>query len=91
MTNQPGTDRKSTNELPPVLDADGREWGPVRVLPNERTCISCGETVLANETGCTRCEDLQYKKRPTVSDQLVPTISYLRPGEYQLIGAERHA
>jgi hypothetical protein len=57
----------------------------IKVQPNEVTCLSCGETFPADWSGCPRCsleDDAerkpgQYKRTPTV-----PTISYLKPGEY---------
>ena len=59
----------------------------VKVQPNEVTCLQCGETFPAWWSGCPRCSADDdgseprapgtYKRTPTV-----PTISYLRPGEY---------
>lgn len=60
---------------------------PPRVIvhANEVTCTICGETFPASWNGCPRCTDVadrtgwgsRYKQTPTV-----PTLSYLREGEY---------
>jgi hypothetical protein len=61
---------------------------PPRVIvhANEVTCLVCGETFPASWHGCPRCTDDQpdrtgygsrYRATPTV-----PTLSYLREGEY---------
>lgn len=43
----------------------------VRVAPGEKTCTVCGETITA--AACPRCDD---------GGALVPTVSYLRDGEW---------
>ncbi len=64
--------------------ADSWDFQRVRVLgAKEMTCTECGETT--NEPYCIRCG------RPTrdggiiaTRTRMVPTVSYLQPGEYEL-------
>jgi len=68
---------------PPVRDLDGLAVWRVRVASqDEMTCTQCGETT---DTGrCYRCgadlDDFDGIETP-----MVPTLSYLKPGEYDLI------
>jgi hypothetical protein len=58
----------------------------LRIAPDERTCLVCGETAVrwalheehwtAKPWHCPRCEDLGV---------LVPTVSFLRDGEYEIV------
>lgn len=67
----------------PVRDLDGLAVWRVRVASqDEMTCTQCGETT---DTGrCYRCgadlDDFDGIETP-----MVPTLSYLKPGEYDLI------
>ena len=64
----------------PVRTVDGLPLWRVRVASaQETTCRVCGET---SDTGrCYRCgNDLDGIETP-----MVPTISYLKPGEYDLL------
>jgi hypothetical protein len=53
----------------------------LRIAANERTCLVCGETAMASnwheaaDWHCPRCEDRGV---------LVPTVSYLKQGEYEV-------
>ena len=70
----------------PPRDVDGRPVWRVRVASrNERTCLDCGETT--TEAYCPRCagdKDIGHLQA-TKSARLVPTLQYLREGEYERI------
>lgn len=66
-------------DWPPVKTYDGRILHHVSVLPGERTCRECGETVAARLDYCTRCSDTDAGL--FVRD-LVPTESYSRDDEF---------
>ena len=78
--------------MTPVRDCNGQAVWRVRVSPNERTCLICGETFPASWDGCARCsadgderefDELgrpKYKSVPSVA-----TIDYLMQGEWELI------
>ena len=63
--------------LPPVRDHEGRPVRFVRVNRNEQTCLDCGETTA--EGYCQVCSDFS---EGVIAKHLVPTLSYLRDGEY---------
>lgn len=53
----------------------------------EVTCLNCGETFPATWTCCPRCEDgntpgLRKQDNKAMRTPTVPTVRYLRPGEY---------
>jgi len=53
----------------------------------EVTCLNCGETFPATWMCCPRCEDgsqpgLRRQDNTAVRTPTVPTVRYLRPGEY---------
>jgi hypothetical protein len=54
----------------------------VKVAGNERTCLGCGDTFTDY---CLRCGFTEDGKRRKTSVPAVPTLSYLRDGEYELI------
>ena len=74
-------------ELPPVRDLHGRKVWRVRVASErERTCLDCGETTL--DEYCWRCvaeaeSNQRHKPESAVGRRLVPTLSYLKPDEYE--------
>lgn len=68
------------NNLPPVRDQAGYRVWRVKVGPGERTCTRCGETCTGSY--CERCSDLVGMA--LARQALVPTLDYLRPGEYDV-------
>ncbi len=60
----------------------------IRVGRGEMTCTRCGETT--NQAYCVRCGDdtakAGYTKTVRGMGQLVPTVSYLKDGEYEVVG-----
>lgn len=76
----------SVMDLPPVRDVHGRKvWRVKLASVDERTCLDCGETTLADY--CVRCADeheLSHQKAIKAA-RLVRTIDYLREGEYERI------
>ena len=75
-------------ELPPVRDLHGHVvWRVKLASPREMTCTVCGETTL--DDYCVRCadeQDLTHHKAIQAA-RLVPTLSYLQPGEYERNGS----
>lgn len=67
----------------PVRDWEGNVVWRVRVAPGELTCTGCGETT---SDYCPRCGG-QDEDGKTMTDapKLVPTLSYLREGEWESI------
>lgn len=70
-------------ELPPVRDVDGFVRWRVRVGKDELTCLECGETFSPHDI-CPRCGLRDDGIRRTEMPPAVPTLSYLREGEYEL-------
>ena len=72
-------------DLPPVRDVHGRKvWRVKLASEREMTCTICGETTM--EDYCTRCSkeaDINQRHRVEKAGRLVPTLSYLRPNEYE--------
>lgn len=62
----------------------GDTWRLVRVAPDERTCLACGDTFCGEY--CTRCgaRDEQGGAPRAVQPPSVPTLRYLRDGEYEV-------
>lgn len=54
----------------------------VRVSPGERTCCECGET-FPDDAMCPRCGLNDDGSRRVPPQPSVPTLSYLREGEYE--------
>ena len=54
----------------------------IRVIPNERTCCRCGET-FAEGSRCVLCGTDDKGTILKVQPPSVPTISYLREGEWE--------
>lgn len=74
------------NALPPVRDVHGHVVWRVRIASErERTCLDCGETTV--EEHCLRCvaeaEANPLERAHKAGRRLVPTLSYLKPGEYE--------
>jgi hypothetical protein len=66
-------------------DHTGRVTRLLKVAQGEQTCTGCGE--IAIDGFCPRCglfDDGTRRKEPP---PLVPTISYLRDGEYYVMAA----
>jgi len=69
--------------------APSRTWQPpngdtqlvVCVAPNERTCLGCGETFVGEF--CIRCGLRGDGTRREKLPPSVPTLAYLREGEYE--------
>lgn len=62
----------------PVRDMDGLVLHRIRVVsPEEMTCLECGETTV--EGKCWRCG----RGFDAAATPMVPTISYLKPEEYE--------
>lgn len=70
--------------LPPVRRVDGSTLWRVRVIPNELTCLECGETFGPNDI-CPRCGTMDDGERRSELPQSVPTLSYLQEGEYEVV------
>ena len=80
--------------MPPVRDCEGHVVWRVRVTANEMTCLDCGEIATHSHdsvgnplTYCPRCttdEELDGEERLDLrrNARLVPTMSYLREGEW---------
>ena len=62
----------------------------IRVGRNEMTCTVCGE--VTNQNYCVRCNEevgVMGNKHAQVAahhGRMVPTVSYLRDGEYEVVG-----
>lgn len=61
----------------------------IRVGKEELTCTVCGETSAWGY--CVRCNEEAHgngenAKRRTLAQHMVPTVSYLRDGEYEVVG-----
>ena len=62
----------------------------IRVGRNEMTCTVCGE--VTNQNYCMRCNDElgvmgnNHAQVAAKRGQLVPTVSYLREEEYEVVG-----
>ena len=62
----------------------------IRVGRNEMTCTVCGE--VTNQAYCMRCNeeaDVQgnnYAQVAAKRGRMVPTVSYLREEEYEVVG-----
>jgi hypothetical protein len=54
----------------------------IRVAPNERTCCQCGETFPDGDR-CPICCTDEHGNVRKVQPPSVPTISYLREGEWE--------
>ncbi len=67
------------SDLPPVRSVDGVRVWRVKVAPGEKTCTRCGETTA--ESYCPRCAEQMHW---TKARNLVPTVTYLRAGEYEV-------
>lgn len=67
----------------PVHDMHDHVVWRVRVLPDEMTCLGCGETFVAGRycVNCSVNEDGTRRRNPPPA---VPTVSYLREGEYEM-------
>jgi len=67
-----------------VRDLHGHVVWRVRVAPGEMTCLDCGETTSARDSYCVRCAaDDQQQQNSGGAGRLVPTLAYLRDGEYE--------
>jgi hypothetical protein len=70
-----------------VLDTNGNIVWRVRVAKNEMTCLDCGETTTRGF--CTRCvvedDEMGASGHSKLGRNLVPTLSYLREGEYECV------
>lgn len=81
----------SVMDLPPVRDLHGNKVWRIKVASErERTCLDCGETTV--EEYCLRCvAEAETNQRHNLTSQvgrrLVPTLSYLKPGEYERNGS----
>ena len=75
-------------DLPPVRDVHGSVVWRVRITsPQEMTCTVCGETTVAEY--CIRCAaeaEANHRYAVRKAGTLVPTLSYLKPGEYERNG-----
>ena len=76
--------------LPPTRDLHGHVVWRVKVGgKREQTCLDCGETTIGDY--CLRCvadADVTANKQTVkVGRRLVPTLSYLKPGEYERNGS----
>ena len=85
-----------TGQLIEPKGADGLPIWRVRVAMGERTCLNCGETFTTHQDSiereqgacpiCTASETGEDGTRRQRKQPSVPTIDYLRPGEYESIG-----
>lgn len=66
----------------PVRDCDGHTVWRVRVAPGELTCTGCGETLVNG--ACVICTFDGKGQATRPRPPAVPTVSYLREGEYTL-------
>lgn len=66
----------------PVLSWDGRRIWRVQVAHGEMTCTSCGDVFRAGGY-CTRCATFARGNRSMEAPEAVPTLSYLRDGEWE--------
>ena len=71
-------------EPPAWVPPTGDTWPVVRVVPNERTCLGCGDVFVGEF--CIRCgaRDEQAGARRTEQPPSVRTVDYLRVGEYEV-------
>ena len=79
-----GADRHSitVNFSRPVRDLHGHPVWRVKVSSvDEKTCLDCGETTTGDY--CLRCATLVDTAEAKSAPRLVPTLSYLRPNEYE--------
>ncbi len=71
-------------EQGPVIGVEGdTKWRVTVAGVDEVTCLDCGETYPKRWRGCPRCNEdatSHYMK----ATKTVPTLSYLRPGEYEI-------
>ena len=69
----------------PPRDLHGHPVWRVKVVgPSEMTCLDCGETTV--DGYCLRCvaeADADQRRDVIQAGRLVPTLSYLRPNEYE--------
>ena len=58
----------------------------IRVGRGEMTCTRCGETTALGY--CVRCNEDTHGggNKAKLAAQLVPTVSYLKDGEYEVVG-----
>jgi hypothetical protein len=75
-----------------VRDMSGHVIWKVRVAPNELTCTGCGEIALAGGDMkgrliyyCPLCGTDEVGTLRKDAPALVPTLSYLQPGEYEVM------
>lgn len=54
-------------------------WWLIKVAPDEKTCLLCGEV-----THLDYCERCSKEDGGELVRELVPTLNYLHEGEYQL-------
>ena len=74
--------RPMSGEESPWQPPTGDTQRLVRVLPDERTCLACGDTFTG--TMCERCgRDEQGTHARKALPPSVATITYLRAGEYE--------
>ena len=75
----------SVNFSRPVRDLHGHPVWRVKIgSTNEKTCLDCGETTTENY--CLRCAaeaDVNQRNAVIKAGRLIPTLSYLRPNEYE--------
>lgn len=64
----------------PVVRMDGSRLWRIIVSTNEMTCVRCGEVFPASWDYCPRC----VGKAIPGKIRFVPTLSYLRDGEYEI-------
>ncbi len=63
----------------PVRNLDGLAVWRVKVGRGELTCTLCGETIASTENVCWRCGKVLARV------SAVPTLNYLKEGEYELV------
>ena len=65
----------------PPRTHDGHAVWRVKVAPDEVTCTVCGDPRPAGQRICYRCNEDDDDATPPS----VPTVSYLRPHEFELV------
>lgn len=69
----------------PVRDLHGHKVWRIKISSlDEKTCLDCGETTVENY--CLRCAaeaDADQRSAVIKAGRLIPTLSYLRPNEYE--------
>lgn len=65
-----------------MRDLHGRVRWRVRVTRGEMTCLHCGE--VADKQRCPRCSLDEQGRANASRTRLIPTVGYLREGEYEL-------